>query len=64
MNILKGFMALIAVGAAIPILIILIGALLGFGGLLVVAPQLMAGLVIFLMIISIPALIIGYLLHK
>ena len=64
MNILKGFMALIAVGVAIPILIILIGVLLGFGGLLVVAPQLMFGLVIFLAIISIPALIIGYLLHK
>lgn len=48
----------------LPILIMLFGVLFGFGALVVAAPEITIGVVTFLLVISIPGIIVGLIIGR
>lgn len=49
---------------AVPLLIITFSALVGFGAILVAIPEIMIGLIVILVVISIPGLIVGLVIGR
>lgn len=61
----KGLLIILGCIVGVPLLIVVICALFGFGALFVAIPEVMVGIVAVLLLISIPGLIVGLLInHK
>ena len=63
-KLIKAIICMVLAIIGVPILIILFSVLLEFGALIVAAPELMIGVILFLLIISIPGIIIGLIIGR
>lgn len=62
----KGLLIILGLIIGIPLMIVLLCAIFGFGALIVAAPGVMGGVILILLLISIPGLICGLIIghHK
>ena len=63
-KLIKAIVTMVAVIIGVPVLIMVFGALFGFGALVVAAPEITVGVVMFLLVISIPGNIIGLIIGR
>lgn len=63
-KLIKAIVTMVAVIIGIPVLIMMFGTLFGFGALVVAAPEITIGIVAFLLVISIPGIIIGLIIGR
>ena len=59
---LKGILVIICMIISIPVTIMLLAALFGFGSLVMIMPEVIGGIIIILTIFAIPGLIIGLII--
>ena len=59
---LKGILVIICMIISIPVTIMLLAALFGFGSLVMIMPEIMGGMLIILAIFAIPGLIVGLII--
>lgn len=59
---LKGILVIICMIISIPVTIMLLAALFGFGSLVMIMPEIMGGILIILAIFAIPGLIVGLII--
>lgn len=59
---LKGILVIICMIISIPVTIMLLAALFGFGSLIMIMPEVIGGILITLTIFAIPGLIIGLII--
>ncbi len=63
-KLIKAIVTMVAVIIGVPVLIMMFGTLFGFGALVVAAPEIIIGVVAFLLVISIPGIIIGLIIGR
>ena len=63
-KLMKAIVTMVGVIIGIPLLIVMFGTLFGFGTLVVAAPEITVGVVMFLLVISIPGIIIGLIIGR
>ena len=63
-KLMKAIVIMVGVIIGIPLLIVMFGTLFGFGALVVAAPEITVGVVAFLLVISIPGIIIGLIIGR
>lgn len=59
---LKGILIICCMVVSVPITIMLLAALFGFGSLIMIMPEIMGGILIILAIFAIPGLIVGLII--
>ena len=59
---LKGILIIICMIISIPVTIMLLAALFGFGSLVMIMPEIMGGILVILAIFAIPGLIVGLII--
>ena len=59
---LKGILVIICMIISIPVTIMLLAALFGFGSLIMIMPEVIGGIIIILTIFAIPGLIVGLII--
>lgn len=60
----KGLLVIVGLIIGIPLMILVLSTLLGFGIILVSVPQIALGIIAILLVISIPGLIVGLIVGK
>lgn len=63
-KLIKAIVTMVAIIIGVPVLIMMFGILFGFGALVVAAPEITIGVVAFLLVISIPGIIIGLIIGR
>lgn len=63
-KLIKAIVTMVAVIIGVLVLIVMFGTLFGFGALVVAAPEITIGVVAFLLVISIPGIIIGLIIGR
>lgn len=63
-NFFKGILVIVGLIVGIPAAIVAFSALIGFGALLTVMPEVILGVVAILLIASIPGLIVGLIIGR
>lgn len=59
---LKGILIICCMVVSVPVTIMLLAALFGFGSLVMIMPEIMGGILVILAIFAIPGLIIGLII--
>jgi len=59
---LKGILIIICMIVSVPVTIMLLAALFGFGSLVMIMPEIMGGILVILAIFAIPGLIVGLII--
>lgn len=59
---LKGILVIICMIISVPVTIMLLAALFGFGSLIMIMPEVIGGILIILAIFAIPGLIVGLII--
>lgn len=59
---LKGILIICCMVVSVPITIMLLAALFGFGSLIMIMPEIMGGILVILAIFAIPGLIVGLII--
>jgi len=59
---LKGILIIICMVVSVPVTIMLLAALFGFGSLIMIIPEVIGGILIILAIFAIPGLIVGLII--
>ena len=63
-KLMKAIVTMVGVIIGIPLLIVMFGTLFGLGALVVAAPEIRVGVIAFLLVISIPGIIIGLIIGR
>lgn len=59
---LKGILIICCMIISVPVTIMLLAALFGFGSLVMIMPEIMGGILVILVILAIPGLIVGLII--
>lgn len=59
---LKGVLIIVCMIVSVPVTIMLLAALFGFGSLVMIMPEIMGGILLILAIFAIPGLIVGLII--